>query len=105
MRDYLTTYLSAINTTQCLANSADSEVTKVSKPTFEPFATSQSECVPNNVLLFRARIEREPDWLRGQTDVIEERAAIMEFDGGLLSEKAENAALDWAREWFAPVPF
>ena len=105
MRDYLTTYLNAINGTQSLETCVSIEVSKVSKPTFEPFDTSQGASIPENVLLFRAMMDREPDWLREHTDEIEERAAIMEYDGGLLRERAESSALDWARNWFAPVPF
>ena len=105
MKDYLTTYLSVLGSTENSEIHARSEVSKVSKPTFEPFDTSRDTAIPENVLLFRARLDREPDWLRKRRDEIEERAAIMEFDGGLLREKAEGAALDWAREWFAPVPF
>ncbi len=105
MRDYLTTYLNAINGTQSLETCVSIEVSKVSKPTFEPFDTSQGASIPENVLLFRAMMDREPDWLREHTDEIEERAAIMEYDGGLLRERAESSALDWARVWFAPVPF
>lgn len=105
MRDYLTIYLSIVNAMQDMEICADSKVSKVPKATFEPFDTSQSEYVPENVLLFRARVDREPDWLREQIDEIEERAAIMEFDGGLLREKAEDASLEWARDWFAPPPF
>ncbi len=105
MRDYLTTYLSAINGTQNLEIYARSEVSKVSKPPFEPFDTSQEADIPENVLRFRAKMDREPDWLREHTDEIEERAAIMEFDGGLLRERAESTALDWARDWFMPLPF
>jgi P4 family phage/plasmid primase-like protien len=41
-----------------------------------------------------------PDWIRENNDEIEERAAIMEFDGCLTREEAEGLA----REWYAPVP-
>ena len=105
MRDYLTVYLNAGNTTLNSTVCADSEVSKVSKPTFDTFDTSQQARISGNVLPFRARLECEPDWLRDHTDEIEERAAIMEFDGGLIRDRAENLALDWARQWYAPVPF
>jgi len=105
MRDYLTAYLDADDGARSSEVRAGSEVSKVSKPTFEPFDTSQGASIPENVLLFRAMMDREPDWLREHTDEIEERAAIMEYDGGLLRERAESSALDWARVWFAPVPF
>lgn len=42
-----------------------------------------------------------PDWMRENNDEIEERAAIMEFDGGLPRAEAERLA----REYYAPVPF
>jgi len=42
-----------------------------------------------------------PDWLREHNEEIEERAAIMEFDGGLPRAEAERLA----REYYAPVPF
>lgn len=105
MRDYLTSYLSTIGTTQCSEIGADDEVSKVSKLTFDTFDTSYVVNIPENVLLFRTKIDREPDWLWEHLDEIEERAAIMEFDGGVLREKAESAALDWARDWFMPLPF
>ncbi len=105
MRDYLNSFLEPINQTQSSEIHAGNEIPKVSKPTFEPFDTSHVACIPENVLLFRTRIDREPDWLREHTDEIEERAAIMEYDGGLLRERAETKALDWGRAWFAPVPF
>ncbi|MCA1624991.1 MAG: hypothetical protein LC778_14565 [Acidobacteria bacterium] len=105
MKDYLTAYLNAIGSTQDLEICARIEVSKGSKVGFDTFDTSQEAGIPENVLLFRARIDREPDWLREHSDEIEERAAIMEFDGGLLREKAEGAAMDWARYWFMPLPF
>ena len=43
--------------------------------------------------------------VREHTDEIEERAAIMEYDGGLLKERAETMAIDWARYEFMPLPF
>nr|MBA2733847.1 hypothetical protein [Acidobacteriota bacterium] len=42
-----------------------------------------------------------PDWISEHHDEIEERAAIMEFDGGLDRAEAERLA----REWYEPVPF
>jgi hypothetical protein len=41
------------------------------------------------------------DWMREHNDEIEERAAIMEFDGGLPRAEAERLAHDY----YAPVPF
>jgi hypothetical protein len=41
------------------------------------------------------------EWARENIDEILERAAIMEFDGGLARVEAERLA----REWYAPVPF
>ncbi len=105
MRDYLTTYLNTGGSALSSEIRAGSEVSKVSKPAFEPFDTSQPARISGNVLPFRAGLESEPDWLRDHTDEIEERAAIMEFDGGLIRERAESLALNWARQWYAPVPF
>ena len=42
-----------------------------------------------------------PDWICEHNDELEERAAIMEFDGGLDRTEAELMA----REFYAPLPF
>lgn len=48
-----------------------------------------------------ASVSDEAEWVREFADEINERAGIMEYDGGLMREEAERLA----REWFAPVPF
>ncbi len=60
---------------------------------------SEQPFVSNVALVASGR--DEPEWLREHTDEILERAAIMEFDGGLAREEAERLAHDW----YAPVPF
>jgi hypothetical protein len=58
------------------------------------------EALVTNVA-YVATVSDEPEWVREHADEILERAAIMEFDGGLVRSEAERLA----REWYAPVPF
>jgi len=48
-----------------------------------------------------ASVNDEPYWVLEHEDEMLERAAIMEFDGGLPRAEAERLA----REWYAPTPF
>jgi hypothetical protein len=48
-----------------------------------------------------ASVDEEPEWMSEHIDEILERAAIMEFDGGLAREEATRLA----REWHEPTPF
>ncbi len=66
-------------------------------------STTQSdseEPLASNVA-FVASVSEEQEWVRKHADEILERAAIMEFEGGIAREEAEQVA----RDWYVPVPF
>jgi hypothetical protein len=60
-----------------------------------------SEIGDNGVEADSLSLDVSQEWVRENIDEILERAAIMEFDGGLARSEAERLAC----EWYAPVPF
>ena len=60
-----------------------------------------SEVGENGIEVEAHGLDISQEWVRENLDEILERAAIMEFDGGLARGEAERLAC----EWYAPVPF